>query len=89
MSAPAGAPVPGEDGIRSPSFGILHRAPSPDAPPFVVLGDRVEAGQTLFLIEAMKVFTALPAPRAGTVDAILVASGEEVEAGQLLMRLGA
>ena len=84
----AGAPAP-PDSVRSPSFGVFHRTPAPDAPPFVTVGARVEAGQTLCLIEAMKVFTAIAAPHAGTVEAILVESGEEVEAGQPLFRLRA
>lgn len=85
----AAAPAPQDDAVRSPSFGILHRTPSPDAPPFVTPGASVEAGQTLCLIEAMKVFTAITAPRAGVVDAILVEAGEEVEAGRPLFRLRA
>lgn len=77
------------DAVRSPSFGVFHRTPAPDAPPFVTVGATVEAGQTLCLIEAMKVFTAITAPQAGTVEAILAESGEEVEAGQPLFRLRA
>jgi acetyl-CoA carboxylase biotin carboxyl carrier protein len=77
------------DAVCSPSFGVFHRTPAPDAAPFVTVGATVEAGQTLCLIEAMKVFTAIAAPRAGTVEAILVATGEEVEAGQPLFRLRA
>lgn len=82
-------PASQNNAVRSPSFGILHHTPSPDAPPFVTVGAPVETGQTLCLIEAMKVFTAITAPRAGVVDAILAESGEEVEAGQLLFRLRA
>lgn len=82
-------PASQDDAVRSPSFGVLHRTPSPDAPPFVTVGASIEAGQTLCLIEAMKVFTAITAPRAGVVEAILAESGEEVEAGQLLFRLRA
>lgn len=89
-SPPAAAQVPvPSDAVRSPSFGVFHRTPAPDSPPFVAEGTMVEAGQTLCLIEAMKVFTAIAAPQAGTVEAILVASGEEVEAGQPLFRLRA
>lgn len=82
-------PASQDDAVRSPSFGVLHRTPSPDAPPFVTVGASIEAGQTLCLIEAMKVFTAITAPHAGVVEAILAESGEEVEAGQLLFRLRA
>ncbi|MEO3471987.1 biotin/lipoyl-containing protein [Roseomonas sp. CAU 1739] len=84
----AEAPAP-SDAVPSPSFGVFHRTPAPGAPAFVMVGATVEAGQTLCLIEAMKVFTAIAAPRAGTVEAILVESGEEVEAGQPLFRLRA
>ncbi|MBR0648328.1 acetyl-CoA carboxylase biotin carboxyl carrier protein [Roseomonas terrae] len=80
---------PEEAAVRSPSFGVFHRTPAPDAPPFVTVGATVEAGQTLCLIEAMKVFTAIAAPHGGTVEAILAESGEEVEAGQPLFRLRA
>jgi acetyl-CoA carboxylase biotin carboxyl carrier protein len=73
--------------VRSPSFGVFHRTPSPDTPPFVTLGSAVQAGQTLCLIEAMKVFTSITAPCAAVIDAILVEAGEEVEAGQVLFRL--
>ncbi len=92
---PSAAPAPAADApapidaVQSPSFGVFHRTPAPDAPPFVTAGATVEAGQTLCLIEAMKVFTPITAPRAGTVEAILVESGEEVEAGQPLFRLRA
>ncbi len=87
---PAAVQAPASsDTVRSPSFGVFHRTPAPDAPPFVTVGATVEAGQTLCLIEAMKVFTAIAAPHAGTVEAILVESGEEVEAGQPLFRLRA
>lgn len=63
----------------APSFGVFHRTPAPDAPPFVTPGARVEAGQTLCLIEVMKVFTAIAAPQAGTIEAILVEPGAEVD----------
>ena len=94
--APPAPPAPEEapaaaapDAVCAPSFGVFHRTPAPDAPPFVTPGARVEAGQTLCLIEAMKVFTAIAAPQAGTIEAILVESGAEVEAGQPLFRLSA
>lgn len=89
-SAPSPSEAPAAaDIVRSPSFGVFHRTPAPDAPPFVTPGAAVEAGQTLCLIEAMKVFAAIAAPRAGTVEAVLVEPGEEVEAGQPLFRLRA
>ena len=81
VSAPA-ADHPG--GVKSPMVGTLHVSPQPKAPPFVQVGDTVREGQTLFIIEAMKVMNQIPAPRAGRVAEILVADGTPVEFGQLL-----
>jgi acetyl-CoA carboxylase biotin carboxyl carrier protein len=66
---------------------VLHLTPSPDEPPFVKLGDPVRAGQTLGVLEAMKMFHTLKSDHDGVVGAILVASGGEVEAGQSLFRI--
>lgn len=77
-------PASAGDTVRSPSFGIFHSTPAPEAAPFVVVGSAVEAGQTLCLIEAMKAFTAVVVPAPGTVAEILVEAGQEVEAGQPL-----
>lgn len=88
---PAAAPAPVaavETGVRAPLSGLVYLSPSPGAPDFVAVGRRVEAGDVVAVIEAMKVFNEIRAERAGTVEALLVASGEEVEAGQLLMRIG-
>ena len=68
-------------------FGVVHLTPSPDASPFVVVGQAVKAGETLCVIEAMKVFNNICAERNGVVDAVMATSGSEVEAGQLLMRI--
>jgi acetyl-CoA carboxylase biotin carboxyl carrier protein len=89
-AAPSEAPVPdavmsGE--LRAPMYGIVHLYPSPGAPPFVLVGDAVRAGQTLCLMEAMKVFSELRAEQDGTVRAVLVEAGQEVEAGQALFLL--
>lgn len=73
--------------LRSPLPGLVHLRPSPDAPPFVLAGQAVKAGDTVCLIEAMKVFNSVRAERAGTIAAVLVTSGSEVEAGQTLMRI--
>ena len=72
--------------LLAPLFGVVHLRPSPDEPPFVVPGQAVAAGQTLCVIEAMKVFNEVRAERDATVDAVLVNSGQEVEAGQALLR---
>jgi acetyl-CoA carboxylase biotin carboxyl carrier protein len=74
--------------VTSPMFGIFHRAPSPDAPPYVQIGGLVRAGDTLCLLEAMKSFNAVAADRDGTVTAILVENGQEVEPGQVLIQIG-
>ena len=80
------AAVGGKD-VVAPLYGVLHLAPSPDEPPFVKLGDPVRAGQTLGVLEAMKMFHTLKSAHDGVVGAILVASGAEVEAGQSLFRI--
>lgn len=73
--------------VCSPLYGVLHLTPSPDEPPFVAVGDTVTAGQTLCIVEAMKMFHQVQAPAAGRVNAILAASGAEVESGQPLFDL--
>jgi acetyl-CoA carboxylase biotin carboxyl carrier protein len=84
--APAIVDEPGTE-VRAPLFGIVHLTPSPDAPPFVVAGQAVKTGETLCVIEAMKVFNNICAERDGVVKAVVATSGNEVEAGQLLMRM--
>ena len=75
--------------VTSPSFGIFHRAQSPESPPYVQVGSQVRTGDTLCLIEAMKSFSAIAADRDGRVSAILVENGQEVEPGQVLLQIGA
>lgn len=70
----------------SPLFGTLHWQASPEDPPFVSAGQAVQAGQTLLVIEAMKVFNTVVAEHDGVVDALLAASGDEVDVGQPLIR---
>jgi acetyl-CoA carboxylase biotin carboxyl carrier protein len=77
---------PSENAVLSPSFGVAYLRPSPDAPLFVCPGQAVVAGMTLCIIEAMKVFSELKADRDGTISAVLVSSGDEVEMGQALMQ---
>ena len=89
-SAPAATPVaevrradhPGA--LKSPMVGTVYLAPEPGAAQFAKPGDKVREGQTLMIIEAMKVMNPIPAPRSGTVADISVANGEPVEYGQLL-----
>jgi acetyl-CoA carboxylase biotin carboxyl carrier protein len=73
--------------FRAPMCGIVHLEPSPGTPSYVRVGDPVRAGQTLCLMEAMKVFNELRAERDGTIEAVLVQAGQEVEAGQALFLL--
>jgi len=70
--------------IKSPMVGTAYLGPQPGAAPFVAIGDTVREGQTLFIIEAMKVMNQIPAPRAGRVAQILVVDATPVEFGQIL-----
>ncbi|GBQ09742.1 MULTISPECIES: acetyl-CoA carboxylase biotin carboxyl carrier protein [Acetobacter] len=91
VAAPA-APVPAAPAdlsrhpgaVNSPMVGVAYLTPDPSSPPFVSEGQIVSAGQTLLLIEAMKTFNQIKAPKAGTVKTLLVASGDPVEFGQPL-----
>ncbi|HSU23677.1 MAG TPA: biotin/lipoyl-containing protein [Variovorax sp.] len=80
-------PVPAAD-VTAPLYGVVHLRPAPDEPDFVRAGERVEAGRTLCVVEAMKVFNEVHAPRGATIASVLVESGQEVDAGQVLFRLG-
>jgi acetyl-CoA carboxylase biotin carboxyl carrier protein len=71
--------------VTSPMVGVAYLAPEPGAAPFIVPGAKVEQGQTLLLIEAMKTFNQIRAPRAGTVTRILIESGTPVEYGEPLV----
>jgi acetyl-CoA carboxylase biotin carboxyl carrier protein len=71
--------------VTSPIVGIAYLAPEPGAPPFVRVGDSVAEGDTLLIIEAMKVMNQIRAPRAGRVTRVLAEDGEPVEYGAALM----
>jgi len=71
--------------VTSPMVGTAYRSPEPGAPPFVEVGSRVVAGQTLLIIEAMKTMNQIPSPKAGTVIAILIEDGQPVEYGEPLV----
>ncbi|MGZ5194491.1 MAG: acetyl-CoA carboxylase biotin carboxyl carrier protein [Ramlibacter sp.] len=86
LPIPAPEAAPRNDEVRAPLYGVVHLQPSPGEPPFVAEGSHVKAGQTLCVIEAMKVFNEVRAERDGTVESLLVKSGQEVEAGQTLLR---
>ena len=85
-AAAAVAPAdPSKNAVPSPMVGTAYLAPSPDAKPFVEIGQKVKEGQTLLIIEAMKTMNQIPAPRAGTVTAILIEDAQPVEFGMPLV----
>ncbi|MDX2273848.1 MAG: acetyl-CoA carboxylase biotin carboxyl carrier protein [Hyphomonadaceae bacterium] len=87
-AAPApqsGANHPGA--VPSPMVGTAYLSPEPGAAPFVRVGDTVSQGQTLMVVEAMKTFNPIPAPRAGKITAILVTDAQPVEYGEALVIL--
>lgn len=73
--------------VRAPMVGTFYAAPAPGDPPFVRVGDHVEAGQTIGIIEAMKIMNEIPADCSGVVAEILVANGQAVEYGSPLIRI--
>ena len=87
-SSPAEASVATEgDIVESPLVGVAYLAAGPDKPAFVTVGDSVKKGQTLVIIEAMKVMNEIPAPKDGVVTEILVSNEEMVEFGKGLVRI--
>ena len=98
--APAAAPVAmpsdpativakqGEE-VKSPMVGTVYLQASPEAPPFIAVGDKVKKGQTLLIIEAMKTMNPIQAPRDGIVVEVLVGDAQPVEFGEPLVLLGA
>ncbi|MCC7427093.1 MAG: acetyl-CoA carboxylase biotin carboxyl carrier protein [Alphaproteobacteria bacterium] len=85
-AAPAGGIDPSHPGlVKSPMVGVCYLRPDPNSPDFVKLGDAVTTGQTVCLIEAMKVYNQIKAHKSGTVREIHVANGEPVEYGQPIM----
>ena len=83
--ADATAPHDHPGAVKAPMVGTAYIAPQPDQPPFVKLGDKVESGQVIMIIEAMKVMNQIRAPRGGRIAEVLVADGAPVEYGQVLM----
>ena len=73
--------------VTSPMVGVVYLSPEPGTPAFVTLGQNVAAGQTVLLIEAMKTFNQIRAPKSGTVARVLVGNGVPVEYGEVLMIL--
>jgi acetyl-CoA carboxylase biotin carboxyl carrier protein len=89
-AAPAAEPEPGQDGhvVKAPMVGTFYRSPSPDAKVFVEVGQAVKEGDTICIIEAMKLMNEIEADASGVVKAILVENGQPVEYGQPLFILG-
>lgn len=100
LPAPAGAAAPtvpaqptvepstsGDTSVSAPLAGLCHLRPEVGGVPFVNIGDQVEVGQTICIIEAMKMMTSIPAEVAGRVEAIFVTDGDTVAAGAPLMRI--
>jgi acetyl-CoA carboxylase biotin carboxyl carrier protein len=93
VAAPAAAaeePPAGQEGhvIKAPMVGTFYRASAPEAKPFAEVGESVKAGQTVCIIEAMKLMNEIEADAAGVIKAILVENGQPVEYGQPLFILG-
>ena len=92
VPAPEAKPAPASDAphpdaVTAPMVGTVYLTPEPGQPPFVKVGDQVGEGQTLLIIEAMKVMNQIRAPRSGTVTEILVEGGQPVEYGEPLLVL--
>ncbi len=83
--AEAASTAPSANALKSPMVGTAYLTPEPDAAPFASVGDKVAAGDTVLIIEAMKVMNPIIAPNGGTVKAIFVESGQPVEFDQPLM----
>lgn len=86
--APAAAPEPKGTEVTAPMVGVFYAAPAPGDEPFVRVGSKVKAGETLCIIEAMKVLNEVTAEADGEVLEICVADGDLVEFGSCLMRIG-
>lgn len=87
VAAPTGGDAAPAGAVASPMVGTVYNAPEPGAAAFVTVGARVEEGDTLFVIEAMKVMNPIRAPRGGTVTHIMVENGSPVEFGETLLVL--
>lgn len=80
-------PAPSGDTLKSPIVGTYYKAPSPDSDPFVKVGDKVSKGQTLCIVEAMKIMNEIEAEFGGTIEEILVEDGQPVEYDQPLFTI--
>jgi len=84
-AAPPAAAGPKGDIVKSPMVGTIYMQPQPGAKSFIHVGDRVDVGQTLLIVEAMKTMNPIPAPKGGIVTAILIEDGQPVEYGEPLV----
>ena len=87
-AAPAASAAPEGNSVKSPMVGTVYLSSEPGAAPFVAVGQAVKAGETLLIIEAMKVMNPITAPAAGTVKAVLVENAQPVEYDQPLVVIG-
>ena len=85
---PVVAPEPEGHAVKSPMVGTFYRTPSPGAKPFVEVGQNVSAGETLCIIEAMKLLNEIEADQSGVIKAILIENGQPVEYGEPLFIIG-
>ena len=85
VAVEASAPAPSVNAVRSPIVGTAYLSAEPGAAPFAAVGSSVKAGDTVIIVEAMKVMNAITAPTAGTVKAVLVDNGQPVEYDQPLI----
>ena len=85
-AAPAEVPAPDQPAITAPLVGTYYAAPAPDQPPFVSVGDHVSKGQTVCLMEAMKMMSKVPAPCDCVIEEVCRASGDLVAFGDALFR---
>lgn len=86
--APTAPATPAGEVVKSPMVGTVYLQPQPGAAPFVRVGDRVDEGQTLLLLEAMKTMNPIAAPKSGVLVEFLVADGQPVEYGEPLLVIG-
>ncbi len=85
VAVPAAAVEPSGHSVKSPMVGTFYRAPTPGAKPFIDVGSAVAAGDTICIIEAMKLMNEIEADKSGVIKSILVESGQAVEYGQVLV----
>ncbi|MEE3427823.1 MAG: acetyl-CoA carboxylase biotin carboxyl carrier protein [Ruminococcus sp.] len=87
-AAVSSAPAASGNAIKSPMVGVFYSAPAPDRPPFVSVGDTVNKGDVVCIIEAMKIMNEITADKSGTITEILVENGDVVEYDQPLFNIG-